>query len=66
MFVIRGHIRGWAHRWREEDRGDAQIASDPAFVEFAAACLAAAGIDGNHGKIIEQALRPDWRTAPLD
>ena len=62
-FVIRGNIRGWAHRWRKEDKGTAQVASDAEFVAFAADCLTKAGIAGNSQATIEQALGSDWRTA---
>ena len=62
IFVIRGNIRAWAHRWRKEDRGPAQVDSDPDFVAFAADCLTKAGITGDHHGMIEQALRADWRT----
>ena len=61
VFVIRGHLRGWAHRWRKEDKGTAQVDSDPGFVSFAAGCLTKAGISGDHIGMIEQALRSDWR-----
>lgn len=61
VFVIRGNIRGWAHRWRKEDKGSAQVESDPEFVAFAADCLAKAGIAGDHAAMIAKALRPDWR-----
>jgi len=60
-FVIRGNIRGWAHRWRKEDKGTAQVDSDPAFVAFASQCLTAAGISGDHAAMIERALGADWR-----
>lgn len=63
VFVMRGHIRGWAHRWRKADKGTALVASDPAFVAFAAECLAAAGIAGDHTSMIAKALGADWRTA---
>ena len=63
VFVIRGNIRGWAHRWRTEDRGIAQVDSDPEFVAFAADCLARAGIAGDHEAMIKNALAQDWRTA---
>ena len=63
-FVIRGHIRGWAHRWRKADKGTAQVASDHEFVGFASECLAQAGIAGDHKGMITKALGPDWRTAP--
>jgi len=66
VFVTRGHIRGWAHRWRKEDKGTAQVDSDPAFVTFASACLAQAGITGDHASMIKKALGPDWRTAADD
>ena len=62
VFVMRGHIRGWAHRWRKEDKGTAQVDSDPAFVTFASACLAQAGITGDHTSMIKKALGSDWRT----
>lgn len=63
VFVIRGNIRGWAHRWRKEDKGTAQVDSDPAFVEFASVCLAKAGITEDHAAMLEKALGSDWRTA---
>jgi hypothetical protein len=63
VFVIRGNIRGWAHRWRKEDNGTAQVDSDPGFVTFAADCLAQAGIAGDHAAMIAKALSSDWRTA---
>jgi hypothetical protein len=63
VFVIRGNIRGWAHRWRKQDKGTAQVDSDPGFVEFAADCLTEAGITGDHPAMIEKALGSDWRTA---
>jgi hypothetical protein len=62
-FLIRGHIRGWAHRWRREERGPAQADSDPEFISFAADCLAQAGIVGDHVTMIAAALRKDWRSA---
>ena len=65
MFVIRGNIRGWAHRWRTDGKGSAQVDDDPAFVEFAQQCLALAGIEDPQGDVISKALRSDWRTAPL-
>jgi hypothetical protein len=64
IFVVRGHIRGWAHRWRKADKGTAQVDSDPEFVAFAAECLAQAGIAGDHKDMITKALGADWRTAP--
>ena len=64
-FVIRGNVRGWAHRWRKEDKGAAQVDSDPEFVAFAAECLAKAGIAGDHEAIIKKALGSDWRTASI-
>lgn len=63
VFITRGHIRGWAHRWRKEDKGTAQVDDDPAFVDFASACLAQAGITGDHASMIKKALGSDWRTA---
>jgi len=62
VFVTRGHIRGWAHRWRKEDKGPAQVDSDPGFVTFASNCLAKAGIAGDPIGMLEKALCPDWRT----
>jgi hypothetical protein len=62
VFVIRGNIRGWAHRWRKEDKGPAQIDSDPGFVAFASECLTTAGVAGDHAMIVEKALKSDWRT----
>ena len=62
VFIMRGNIRGWAHRWRKEGKGTAQVESDPDFVAFASQCLTKAGVDGNHAVRIEQALRSDWRT----
>jgi hypothetical protein len=62
VFVVRGNIRGWAHRWRKEDKGTAQVGDDPGFTDFASGCLIQAGIDGDHTDIIEKALRSDWRT----
>ncbi len=62
-FVIRGNIRGWAHRWRTTDRGTAQVDTDPDFVAFATACLKAADIHGDYPAILTAALAPDWRTA---
>ena len=64
VFIIRGNIRGWAHRWRKEDRGPAQVDSDHEFVSFASDCLTKADISGNHEALIEKALGSDWRTAP--
>jgi len=66
VFVIRGHIRGWAHRWRTEARGAATVDGDPAFVAFATACLTQAGIAGEHATMIDKALGSDWRTATQD
>jgi hypothetical protein len=62
-FVIRGHIRGWAHRWRQQDQGLAQVDSDPAFVAFASDCLTQAAIASDHEAIVTAALAADWRTA---
>ena len=62
VFVIRGHIRGWAHGWRKEDKGVAKFDSDPNFVAFASDCLTKAGIDGDHTDMIDKALRSDCRT----
>jgi hypothetical protein len=66
VFVNRGNIRGWAHRWRQEDKGTAQVDSDPGFVSFASDCLTKAGISGDHIRMIEQALRSDWRTGATE
>jgi hypothetical protein len=66
VFVTRGHIRGWAHRWRTEEKGTAQVDSDPEFVAFASACLTHAGITGDHASMLKKALGPDWRTAADD
>ena len=63
IFVIRGNIRGWAHRWRTEDKGPAQVDSDPDFVSFASGCLAIANVAGDHATLIAAALGSDWRTA---
>jgi len=63
VFVIRGNIRGWAHRWRKEGKGPAQVDSDAEFVAFATACLVKADIAGDHETIIAKALGSDWRTA---
>jgi hypothetical protein len=63
VFVVRGHIRGWAHRWRKEDKGAAQVGTDPDFVAFAESCLKEAGIVGDHTGMIHKALGSDWRTA---
>jgi hypothetical protein len=62
-FVIRGNIRGWAHRWSKEDKGAAQVDTDPAFVAFASDCLTQAAIAGYHKAIVTAALGADWRTA---
>jgi hypothetical protein len=62
VFLIRGNVRGWAHRWRGEDKGTGQVETDPEFVTFATECLLSAGIEGNHREIIEKALQSDWRT----
>ena len=63
LFFIRGNIRGWAHRWRTEERGPAQPDSDPAFMEFAADCLQRADVAGDPVRLITAALGKDWRTA---
>ena len=63
-FVIRGNIRGWAHRWRTEDKGPAQVDSDPDFVAFATDCLQQAGLADDATAIIAAALGSNWRTAP--
>jgi hypothetical protein len=63
-FVIRGNIRGWAHRWRTEDKGPAQVDSDSDFMAFATDCLKQAGITENAAATIAAALGADWRTAP--
>ena len=62
VFVIRGNIRGWAHRWRKEDKGPAQVEEDPGFVAFASECLTKASVAGDHTVIIQKALQSDWRT----
>lgn len=63
LFLIRGHIRSWAHRWRTRELGSAQVDADPAFVNFAGECLHRAGLDGDYLSLIADALRKDWRTA---
>ena len=63
LFFIRGNIRGWAHRWRTEERGPAQPDTDPAFMEFASDCLQRADIGGDPIGLITAALGKDWRTA---
>jgi hypothetical protein len=65
MFLIRGHIRGWAHRWRTEGKGPAQAGEDADFMEFARSCLEQAGINERQEDIIKAALRNDWRIAPF-
>ena len=62
-FFIRGHIRAWAHRWRTEDKGPAQVDSDAEFLAFATDCLKQAGIQGDYRELIGKALLKDWRTA---
>ena len=62
VFVIRGNIRGWAHRWRKEDKGPAQVEEDPGFIAFASECLTKASVAGDHTVIIQKALQSDWRT----
>lgn len=62
-FLMRGNIRAWAHRWRTEDKGPAQVDSDAEFLAFATDCLKQAGIQGDYRELIGKALSKDWRTA---
>ena len=63
-FILRGNIRGWAHRWRTAEKGTAKPDTDPAFVEFATECLCAAGIEGDATEHVRCAVHADWRTLP--